>query len=563
MYKKIPLLLLLLSISQTLSANDCYRAFEYNDRYKIKTTVDKNRSIEKLDYSGILHYRRVTKDNKKISFFWLENKNIKQQDIQWESINAPFLVKEAGKGFVISSIASFSRDKFLYDQLIGLVELMQFEIKPGEFSWKSTMGHAYVKQQFDKKEILISRTGQSDSKGPIEGIRYLNSKISIRPERECNWTEISASETTRAELDVFKISTDTERTFHVHENKEKRLNHSHWFMSLNTNPSSWGLKEDSEPKQSLAELLKKFDAYHLVMMTVMKDSKKFQKWIRENMDFLLNLPEILTLKTLDDELSQNLFAELGYIDTVESVEILSQVALHNGIIEKERFRALMGVKNTSAPMNQGTLSQLLNTGLQAEDEHFINNAMGMLSGALAKQRMRRDPEQANYIGAQIAQAIHSGIGITEVVLQAAGNMEASATEDVVTAIETVLSSGQNDKAIATSAKVLKKIGRSSLSYSEFEQVWSNTDSDIAKSSLIKHSSVAKDVVGNGNYYATLVDIVRDSDTNSDEIRISALTAMSETGYGVSSTQKKQIRQLMLGEYNKDISSLLREMYRKK
>lgn len=542
------------------ASSSCYQSYDYSDEYHVKTSIGGKLNKESINYSGRLHHRSIKKKDESYSFFWLENKPFQLEEIDWNSLNAPFLVRKGDKGFLIESLHTVSKDKSLHDQMIGLINLLQYSSKPGKYHWKSSIGKVLVEQRTDKQLIKIRRFAQFDNTGAAIDYNYLQSDTIIKPSNECYWANVNGSESVKNEIDTFQISTLTDRNFGM-KRSDKSLDESHWFMRLNEDTSTWvPTKPPQENKPNLVDILKLYDSNRKYLESIMNDDGKFSKWVSENITFLQNLPDILLNRGINDELSKNLFAELGYQDTAQSTDILAKVSLNPEILEKERFRALMGIKNTSAPISSGSLDQLLSIGLNSTDENFINNAMGMLMGTLAKERADRDPEQTQLIGDSIATAIKNETGRSEVTLNAAGNMEQMATKEVVDAVEEKLLH-DDPKVVGRSARVIQKIGKTSLSYSDFEALWSNSPNNSTKKQLIESSSLAVDAKGNENYYGALLKIASNKST-SEEVRLSSLNALGNVGFGSSPEQKTSLRKLMLGERDKDISLKLREMFRR-
>jgi hypothetical protein len=270
---------------------------------------------------------------------------------------------------------------------------------------------------------------------------------------------------------------------------------------------------------------------------------------------------MLETRELDDKVSQKLFANLAYIDTVESTDILSRVTMNENIPEKERFRSLMGLKNTSAPVDADLMDSIIEYGFSSSDgDDSMRDATGMLVGTMAKERVDRAPEQANHI----AEAIISAIGTDSskvVSMGAAGNMLQSAPDELVQTVDDVLLSAGDSSTRAKSANALSRMERTEIAIDTFQTLLMDEDNSGTVTQLIKASTVAKDFQSNEKFRAVLVDISNNRSKQKPN-RLAALKALEKASYGATEEERQALRKLMIGERDRDISKMLKKLYRK-
>jgi hypothetical protein len=251
----------------------------------------------------------------------------------------------------------------------------------------------------------------------------------------------------------------------------------------------------------------------------------------------------------------------GYLDTEASTRVLAKVTLNENIDETERFRSLMGLKNTSAPMDTELLKDLIDYGLNSDNgEDFLKNAAGMLVGSLAKERASRSPEQVEIINDAILNSIHTHSDKT-VAMNAAGNMQDAANSNVVNAIGNVMTSSDDYKARKASAQAIEKLNRTNLTTETFKGLLNKEENSDTKAQLIKASGSAKDFNTNNQFKQELVNLADNREAIKSN-RMASLTALDKNGYGTTKDEKAKIRNMMLGEKDNHIATKLKEMYRK-
>ncbi len=260
-------------------------------------------------------------------------------------------------------------------------------------------------------------------------------------------------------------------------------------------------------------------------------------------------------------MSKALFAKLGYINTVESSRILTQVLLDTDLNDRDRFRSLMGLKNTSAPLDDELLYDIIEYGFSSGENNIIKNATGMLIGTLARVRIDRVAEQYE----QLSESIINAIGKSEnktVALSAAGNMLQTASDKIVETVDDVLASDPDALNRKKSAEALSQIGRTNLDTASFQHLMEKEDNSDTLAQLIRTSATAKDFKSNDQYKQFLVDMA-DNRAGVLSNRLTALETLEKADFGKDSINKTKIRKMMLNEKDRDISKILKKLYRDK
>ena len=559
--KKLSLFLLFTLFIQVVWADECYATYNYMDEHHIKSMLKTKKYVEDININGTLHVRYLENNGTNYTLFWLENGIIEHDKINRNSIYAPFLVENSKNRdeFLIQRLHILSKDSQVYQQLLGLIDTFQFHAKAGSYNIENSMGKLNITEKLVGKEHIIERKAQYNQGILQENVIYQKSDIHIKEDKTCNlWHSIKSEQEVKFINSFTKDSSIDEQKFMLTPSK-KKLEVQHWFLNLNTNIKSWGFFKHKNPL-TLEDAIHDFDKKEQEMKARVHDSKAFEKWIKENLDFLEHLSSLLETKLLDDEVSKKLFALLGYVNMIETNNILSQVSLNTNIIEKERFRSLMGLKNTDAPIDTVLMDELIEYGLNSNDSNdFLQNTTGMILGALAKERMQRYPEQSEHIVHSIMNAIKSKSN-KKVALTSAGNMGTSAPDELVESVDNILMSSSDESSKRNSAEALMQIERSTLEVKNFEELLLNENDTETKSKLILASASAKDFKTNRAYHDTLVELTQKKVADKGT-RLSALKTLEKADFGNTIEEKRTLRKMMIGERDVKISKMLKKLYR--
>ncbi len=558
--KKIIFFLLMAVISYA-SPKGSYRVYHYIDSHYAKMVVNHKVSYQTSTINAKLHVRNMENNNTLYSIFWLENEETDKTSIDKNSIFSPFLVIRSHdkKEFQIQELKSLSKDKRVYQKLWGLIDLLQFKGKDGFYKFHNATDTVEVMQKNTNGIYSIKHLKQYDNNNNKYDIKYISSDINIFMDKNSSiWNKITAKEKIRVHIDLIKTSILDKREFSMSLN-DKGLPKDHWFFSLSTDITSWKFKKKRNPV-SLIGALANYEKNHKEMLSIFNDNGKFQKWVEEHMNFLQYLSTMLESKTLDNEVSKALFAKLGYVDSWQSTQILSQVLLNDKLNNTERFRSLMGFKNTSAPLDDDLLNGIIEYGLfSTQGNDMIQNATGMLIGTLARERIERVPEQYE----QLSEAIINAINYSRnkvVALNAAGNMLQTASSEVIQTVDNILMNDTDTLNRQKSAEALTRIGKSNLETTSFQQLINKENNSDTVSQLIRASATAKDFKSNNEFKQHLVNIAANR-AKVPSNRLAALETLDEADFGKIPDNKKNIRKMMLNEKNADVLKMLKKLYR--
>lgn len=560
MKTKLSIVCGLLFIHNSLYAQSCYQAYDYQDKHKLLTTMMGETIPEVSQTSAVLHARKLIDKEKNYTLFWLEGDTSNKEAITLDSLHIPFLVSNhSDKSFLIKKVESVSLDRALLNRMLGIVDVLQFQNNDGTYRLLNRNGTVDSVHKLHGKIITQQYTKHYTDGAINPDIKYIESAINMTIDNQCVlWKQVDVKEKINIDIEIMQGSMIDDRTFSL-KPSQKKLPKEHWFNQLTTDVRSWGfVKVDNAMSVKAAEAM--FNKKQKQMINLLNDSKLFEQWVKENLEFLKHLDKLLLTQTLDDRVSKKLFANLGFIDISVATDILGSVTLNIDIDEKERFRSLMALKNTSAPMDDELLESVLEYGLSSENSgDFIKDATGMLIGTLAKNRNDRIPEQSELIGEAIISAISNQNNKT-VALTAAGNMQHTAPDELVRAVDQTLLNAQDSKTRADSAYALSRIERSSIESEVFVDFLTNEKNSLTKTELIKASTSSESFSSNHNLTTVFQDIVT-SRGQVSSTRTTALDALTKAGFGKSADDKKAIRKMLLGEKDADVAKKLRELYR--
>ncbi|MEA2027593.1 MAG: hypothetical protein U9N49_01270 [Campylobacterota bacterium] len=540
----------------TLLAQECYQHFTYHDSHQVQTRFDSKVIDENTTLSASLHTRHLEDNGSFYTIVWFEEGIQDKSKIDIESIYAPFMLKHSPKGFIIEKLYSLSKDKKLHQQLLAIVDSMQFKDSVGIHRFKNGGGVVEVNQSKTKEGYSVAWVRQLND----ADISYKDVLIDISLDHNCSiWKRVTLRQTTKLQGFIPNSYLVDQRSLTVTQS-DFRFPKEHWFLHLDNNISSWGMGS-KESTLSLKEALAQFESKHKEMMALLHDRKAFLRWMQANMEFLAHLDQMLESMQLDNDISMNLFAKLGYLDTVLSSRILSKVTLNEEIDANERFRALMGLKNTSAPLDDELLESLLDYGLNANNgEDMLKNATGMLMGALAKERTKRAPHQVERINEALLNVLNTQED-KRVVMAAIGNMGEGASEEIIKAVDDVVTTSDDYKSRKASAQAIEKLNRTELDSQSFESLILKEDNSDTKAQLIKASVATKDLKNNTTLKNEFLHLADDANTIQSN-RMASLITLDKSGYGNTPKEKATIRKMMMGEKDPHVMKMLKKIYRK-
>jgi len=556
--KAVLILIILLSIKSFALE---YYMYDFNDTHHVNTTMRQGISIDDISIIGRLHIRSMTYKSTTYSIFWLENNtSLSKSDIDINSIYAPFMVLHNRDGFLIDEIKTLSKDKRVNDKIMGIVDGLQFIAKKeGVFSFPNSLGDIKVNQKIIKDKYNITYLSQYTKGKKREDIKYLESNITIMPDKNLFWSWVKIYEKIKIKVAIPKATIIDYRSSYLNKTKEI-LDKEHWFFKLPFDISKWNFKPYPHQKKiSYKSASDMFDIKEAELKAIADDTNKVAQWVLDNMDFLSHLSQLLQEHTLDDEVSRVLFSNLGYIDNTQGSNILSDVFLNEDIDKKERFRSLMALKNTSAPIDEEKLDMLIDYGLNSSDE-TLQKSSGMLLGTIAKNRIVRVPSQYEKISNAISNAIRNSNNKV-VAIDAGANMKDSVSQEVLESIEDVLLYDNSYLYRKKSAEALQDIQKSNLDVSQFQKLLNQEQDSDTKAEIIKSSITAQNIKNNIEYHNFLENLSENKKTVKSN-RLSALEVLDKLGFGKTQADKEKIRKMMVGEKDRDIFIKLKELYRR-
>jgi len=544
-----------------LNAEVCHQTLMFDDIHHLNTTFDGTTNNQKKVVKETLYINYLEEKGVKYSIFWFGDKYTKKSEINIESYMAPFLVSysDINGSYRIDKVHTLSKDKKISELIWGKINILQFASKDGTHHFKNFTGYIEAKQQLIKKDYYINRLSSFVKNIENKNVKFETSLINIHLlEKSCGiWESLKLSESLSSINRKIKLNITDERELKVLNIKE-HLPKEHWFYKLSTDITLWNFKK-RENTMSLLTAQSLFKQKENEMLSLLDDTLAFGEWVKNNMDFLKHLSPLLENNSLNDRVSMKLFAKLGYLDSVDSTDILSYITLNENIIEKERFRGVMGLKNTSAPLNDELLEKLLDYGLSSDNDDMLQSMTGMIVGALAKERIQRAPKQAERIIDSIIDTMNEKENKT-VALAAAGNLQEMAPDNLIEAVDNILMNIDDSDTRAKSANVLSKIQKSTLNTKNFEELISNEKNTMTKTSLINASASSNNFQNNIEFNTVLLEIAKTS--NYSKHKIAAINTLRKTNYGQTKGEKRIIRQMMIGVKDSQTLNALKDLYRK-
>lgn len=559
---------LLLVWMVSLNAYGKYRVYDYRDEYV--TTNHQNGDVQKFStqLKGYLHIREIEDERYAFRLVWLESEDEKE-NLDPQSIHAPFLLKGEksafDKQFVIREVLSVFHSKILTNQRINLLSLLQFERKSGQYVFPNAVGTMRVEQSHVSPLRIRSKGTQQFSQGkPDKNISILGSDVDIQLNSDFTWRKVAAVEKVLSKSTLFSFSSENQRKLQVSEYQvdaqhPARLEKDHWFFTLGSDVKTWPM----QPPDNSISLARVYPASELIakgaeFRKLHGKTREMTDWVRNHLHLMKNVDTFFTQSKLDDVSQQKIFAELGYIDTEETVELLTQTAF-TGASRDTRFRALMALKNTSARFNEASLQKLLKVGLQATNrsDELVKNVMGMITGTLARSRMERNPLQAAEIANAIANMVRKNKFKTVPVV-AAGNMKEAAPQNVVQAVDQILLSSSRPADLRVGAESLIRMGKTGLKIEDFQKLLRQRSNLEAHDKLIELSVRSQNFQGHSEYKKELVAFVRDR-SRPKVIKKAALDALLQTDFGTRKEDQNQIKSLVATHKDPDLLKLLHQL----
>jgi|GEM_PF-3690878 len=557
------LLLLYLLAPLLPAAAPFYQAYDFNDSHYVKTVMPSGIAVDEVRIDRHLHVRSLESNGSNYLLFWLEdNASNRPGEIDTESIYAPFIVENNDSdGFRIKTFKSLSRDRDVIDRQIGIVDALQFAGgRSGTFVFRNALGGVKVNQSIGKNGYLI-RYGRQLAHGTVrDDIEYIDTAVAVVPDRNTTWRNVRMKALMRIDIPVLKSVMIDRRHMQLTRSRAA-LAPGHWFLRLGPDMRKWPFGAVRKPPHlSFKEASRLFTEKEREILARADDREKLAAWALENMDFLRHLDKLLETRTLDDKASLSLFAILGYVDTAQSSTVLGKVLLDEKINDRERFRAMMGLKNTSAPLDDDTLDALISYGLSPDGTGMLQRGAGMFLGALAHQRARRAPSQTGKIGRAVAESIRTGEN-RAVALNAAANMKDAATPSVIRSVEETLVNDPDPRIRRLGAQALEQIRKSDLTVSTFETLYENEEDAETKAAIIRGSVAAKDFRDDGTCRDFLLNIAAKASAPASN-RAAALDVLEKSGYGKTAQEKETLRRMMVGVRNEELLMQMLKLYRR-
>ncbi|MDQ7047651.1 MAG: hypothetical protein Q9M39_08530 [Sulfurovum sp.] len=545
-----------------LNAKVCQQTLALDDVHYLTQTIDGNTSFGEKSVQEKLYIHHIEDKGVKYSIFWYGDKKTKKSEVNIESHNAPFMIRysDVNGSYRAKEMFMPSKDKRIESLMWAKISILQYASTKGVHHFKNATGYIEAEQNSDKGIYTIERLRSFEKGKEKKNVKFKNSVIRMSLlEKSCGiWKSLELKENITSSSNLLKLTIKDERVLDVQDIKEF-LPKEHWFYALPADIKLWDFQKKKNP-MSLSMAQANFQKYNTEMKGLVGDRMAFGEWVKAHMDFLKHLSTLLEKNTLDDGVSKKLFAKLGYLDSVETVEILGQVTMNGKIIEKERFRGAMGFKNTSAPLDDALLGDMLDYGLSADNnpDDLIKNMTGMITGALAKHRMDRVPEQAERIVDSIIEAMQTKENKT-VSLAAAGNLLEQAPDYLVEAVDEVLMNVTDTNMRAKSADALSRLEKSTLSTQNFQELIENENSIMTKTSLINASASSTNFKDNPEFNEVLLGIANKGYSKN---KISALETLKKSSYANTKEEKRVIRKMMIGEQDSKTLKALKALYRK-
>jgi len=554
-------LLIIYFIVSIVYGREVYQDYHYMDKHKVKTVLNNKVINENAIINANLHVRTIDINNTIYTIFWLENGVKDKNMINKESVYAPFIVKGKQKDeFQVEKLMSLSKDTYIQKRLLGIIQSLQYKKREGDFLFINSLGKVKVKQTKINDTYVLHRLKQYSQNQAQEDIKYIYSDTNISIDPNSNlWQEVLSKDKIKIKVKLFDATIIDTRYFHM-KPIQNSLPKEHWFFKLSYDISKWNFSK-KQISLTYDEALENFDKYNNEMKSLLDDRDGFILWLHNHIEFLQYLDEMLHDKSLDDKVSRILFANLGALNTAESSNILANIVLDTTLEERDRFRSLMGLKNTSAPLDDDVLDSLISYGLSpATRNDIMKKATGMLLGTLARERIDRVPEQYEKLSNAIKNAIEDSDNKV-VALSAAGNMLSTAPDSIVETVENVMMSDNNALNRRNGAEAIRKIGRTKIDTKKFQDLIQHESNTYTAQALILSSTYAKDFKDNKNFQGYLANIAQNKIEQSSN-RVAALKALEKADFTNDESQRRLIRKMMIGEKNVEVIKMLKKLYRK-
>lgn len=554
--------------------HSCYSAFLLSDSVQSGGVMHMRAFSDTTQTKGILHVRRVTGDSNDVqdkALIWLQPLSDKSKDELQppglsDGINIPYLIDLDKKGFRISNIRSPLLDQDLIMSQLGLIDSYQYSEDAHYATFIRADGFVRVEQAlsfvfpWQRPEFKVERMELLGSDmGVMPNVEIENSEIHLT-EGECVFHDASGEELVLTDYPGLNSNVTLNRSFSVHLSDVDKLNSGHWFFSLSTDISTWPWRTIVAPEISEVDAeeiyLRELDS----LTEIHEDGNKLESWIIKNISMLKHLGSILTQSELDDEISKDLFRVLGAMNSTDSIDVLSNVLVAEGAGESHRYRALVALEGTNAPFSDEAIREVIEYSATPRSEYdHVDQAALMLLGTYAGKRAQRVPEQAVRFEDAVIDTMNDNTIPPIYSLSAAGNAQRAASDRLVENVEQHLVISLDTDSRRVGAESLRKMGRTDIKVDTIDAMIKEEGSSLAREELIRLSPLTEGALSSNELQLTLLDVIGDTG-NTSEVRVAAIQALDNLGFGEIETERNQVMSMISGEKDRDVSKELLRLW---
>ncbi|NGN99388.1 HEAT repeat domain-containing protein [Grimontia sp. S25] len=460
----------------------------------------------------------------------LRSRGISATDPRFEN---PFAFKRAKDGQITEFWFPQSVKREDKDKLKGLAYYFQYaqSAAPMTRVEKDSLGKYRVNYQQADNSLVFQKKAYSLG-GKAKGTAFTNATItasnhSVIP-TECWFDKREGSESLSFSGNAEEFNFDTQQSYSL---IKQNAAHSTALLGLPSDLSSWpDAKQEVLDKNQLAAL-------HIEMLKYLSESDilaldgfHLAEKLRYFDDVIADLPDSFNKLGLNDDAQMRLFNALGQLDSTNSQLALASFLSHSESDENTQFRALRALANGSNELGD---SAWLSMQKLIEDPTPLGDLAGsfiMTLGVMLESRERNENTEA----------------LEDTLLTLLGG---SSEENVKSSVLTALGNSNNDAfveevasySVSDSARLRKSAARALGRFESDEAYQALTFMVEREGSATVQSQVLESLAEfdiDADTRAQVFLFAKDSDN--DEVRFSAIKALSEQTYDGKETELRSL-----------------------
>ena len=544
--KVLMIALLSLTLHGYAAASECYRPYVYQSEANFLSAKMAASSKNQID--GVLHIRtRMERDKIKDVMYFFDAKKLAvavagDASDMAQTIANPVKVSYQKDGLPEKSFFFDGRKNIV---LKGIVRDLLYIKQDGQYAFN--LDEMDSRYQVEIKDRLM-KLKPLDIESSLQNTKFITADYQVNLSNDpcIFFDEAKSSSETLQTSNLMMGNVSVKSAFSANLDQTAILPAEHWFMKMRFDDELWsGPKFDITSSVSEDEAKKQIASLVDLFRNNLKDEEFLEQQMAMQDTWLTYLAEFLAENDIDEDTSKKLFLMLGKLNTRLAVEVLNKVAQKQSVHEDHRFRAVAALMTTDAAISDSMLSGIQNI---VSDNTFINGDVStkayiMSLGLVAANRDDTAPGQTSGIRASLIQQLQTPEMASVPVINAVGNLSASADADAIYSLEAIATSAAPQHQKVSSISSLARLENTTFSVEQIQyQLEQSKSPEIQKEWLgLAASSKTLDKHSSKSLLLTVAENPQTDHKVRDSAVVDMATKLPEV---LDETDKQRLRKLL-------------------